>query len=139
MIPGYTHVLWSNQNLLTINFGKYVSMFFGQHQPSSSTTMAALRQSSVVSRSSPLLVRLYSSSVPAKPPPPGTFGKPIPESSVDKIHLPLGKGYKSQGTSVSRTIRNIWKAGFKRAFWQIKEINDTKVLPLFIFYFLLTM
>ena len=58
---------------------------------------------------------------------PGMMGKPVPTSSVDKIHPPLGKGYKSQGTSIGRTIRNIWKAGWKRAFWQIKEMNDTKV------------
>jgi hypothetical protein len=50
-----------------------------------------------------------------------------PESSVDKIHPAVGGQYKSQGTSIPRTVRNIWKAGFKRAFWQIKEMNDTKV------------
>jgi hypothetical protein len=76
-----------------------------------------------------LTTRLYSSNVPANPPaPPGTLGNPTPESSVGKIIEPFtGGGYRSQGTSIPRTIRNIWKAGFKRAFWQIKEMNDTKV------------
>jgi len=88
----------------------------------------ALRQSRAVSKSIPSLVRYYASSnVPAKFSPPGTMAEPTPESSVDKIHPPIGGQYKSQGTSIPRTIRNIWKAGFKRAFWQIKEMNDTKV------------
>ena len=91
----------------------------------------ALRQSrTTISRSMPLLVRFYASSnVPAKSAPPGTMGNPPPSSSADKTHPPIGSQYKSQGTSVARTIRNIWKAGFKRAFWQIKEMNDTKVGP----------
>jgi len=70
------------------------------------------------------------SSVPAKQTMsnvPGLAGKPVPSSSVDKVHPPINTGYKSQGTSIGRTIRNIWKAGWRRAFWQIKEMNDTKV------------
>src|SRR5271167_2217092 len=95
------------------------------------TTMA-LRQSRSISRSMPLLVRYYASSnVPAKSAPPGTMGNPTPSSSVEITHPPIEHEYKSQGTSVARTIRNIWKAGFKRAFWQIKEMNDTKVGPPF--------
>jgi len=58
--------------------------------------------------------------------PPGTMGDPEPTKSADIIHPPLGPGYRSQGTSIGRTIRNIWKAGWRRAFWQIKEMNDTK-------------
>jgi hypothetical protein len=73
-----------------------------------------------------LSTRLYSTNLPAKPAPPGTLGDPTPESSVGRIIEPFTGGYHSQGTSVARTIRNIWKAGFKRAFWQIKELNDTK-------------
>jgi hypothetical protein len=93
----------------------------------------ALRHSrTTISRLVPILVRFYASSnVPAKSAPPGTMGNPTPSSSIDKIHPPIGSQYKSQGTSVGRTIRNIWKAGFKRAFWQIKEMNDTKVGPSF--------
>src|ERR1700694_1184695 len=89
----------------------------------------ALRQCRVINRSMPCLARYYaiSSNVPAKSAPPGTMGNPTPEPSVDKIHPPIGPAYRSQGTSLGRTIRNIWKAGFKRAYWQIKEMNDTKV------------
>ena len=91
----------------------------------------ALRQSRAVSNAIPSLVRYYASSdVPVKQPPPGTMAKPTPEPSVGKIHYPIGGQYKSQGTSVARTIRNIWKAGLKRAFWQIKEMNDTKATPI---------
>ena len=99
--------------------------------PGRKMTVMALRQSqTTISRSIPSLVRFYASSnVPMKSAPPGTMGNPTPTSSVDKIHPPIGSQYKSQGTSVVRTIRNIWKAGFKRAFWQIKEMNDTKVRP----------
>jgi hypothetical protein len=98
----------------------------------------ALRQLRVFTQSVPR-VRYYAaaSNVPAKPvatsnipertSPPGTMGDPAPSSSVNTIHPPIGPIYKSQGTSVARTIRNIWKAGWRRAFWQIKEMNDTKV------------
>lgn len=55
------------------------------------------------------------------------MAKPVPSSSIDNLQLPIGKAYKSQGTAIGRTIRNIWKAGWRRAFWQIKEMNDTKV------------
>jgi hypothetical protein len=94
-------------------------------------TMMAVRHSRAVSRSIPSFSRYYASvsSVPAKQnmsQVPGMGGKPVPTSSVDKVHPPVGKGYKSQGTSIGRTIRNIWKAGWRRAFWQIKEMNDTK-------------
>jgi hypothetical protein len=90
----------------------------------------ALHQSRVISRSIPSLTRCYASSnVPVKVSPPGLMHKPdTPESSVSKVHPPVGGEYKSQGTSVGRTIRNIWKAGLRRAFWQIKEMNDTKVI-----------
>src|SRR5436190_9923361 len=87
----------------------------------------ALRQLRAIPRSKSLLPRFYSSNVPAKAAPVGMMAKPDLSSSVDKLHLPIGQGYKSQGTAIGRTIRNIWKAGWKRAFWQIKEMNDTKV------------
>jgi len=105
------------------------SDFTSRFRPlSSSRVMLHLRSSRAAIRSIPRLSRCYASSnVPANPAPPGTMGDPKPESSVDKQHPPLGRGYRSQGTSVYRTIRNIWKAGFWRAFWQLKEMNDTKV------------
>src|SRR5271163_2381845 len=90
--------------------------------------MIHLRSSRAAIRSIPRLSRCYASNVPAKTAPPGTMGDPKPQSSVDKLHPPLGRGYRSQGTSVYRTIRNFWKAGFWRAFWQLKEMNDTKVV-----------
>src|ERR1700738_2778548 len=90
----------------------------------------ALRQLRFVNRSMPSLVRYYvSSNVPTKSAPPGTMGNPTPEPSIDKLNPPIGKAYRSQGSSIVRTIRNIYKAGWKRAFWQIKEMNDTKVFP----------
>ena len=92
-----------------------------------SSTAMALRQLRVIPRVAPSLPRYYSSNVPVKAAPVGTMGNPVPSSPVDKIHPPIGPEYKSQGTSIGRTIRNIWKAGWKRAFWQIKEMNDTKV------------
>ena len=75
------------------------------------------------------VIRQYSSSsVPVKSPPPGILEKPAPETSAVRLHPPPASAeYKSQGTSVGRTIRNIWKAGIKRAIWQITEMNDTKV------------
>lgn len=87
----------------------------------------ALRQLRAIPRSTLLLPRFYSSNVPAKAAPPGTMENPVPSSSVGRLHPPIGPAYKSQGTAIGRTIRNIWKAGWKRAFWQIKEMNDTKV------------
>jgi hypothetical protein len=87
----------------------------------------SIRPSTALPRLVPsLTTRLYSTNLPAKPAPPGTLGDPAPESSVGRIIEPFKGGYHSQGTSVARTIRNVWKAGFKRAFWQIKELNDTK-------------
>lgn len=87
----------------------------------------ALRQLRVLPRVAPSLPRYYSSNLPVKAALAGIMGKPAPTSSVDKVHHPIGPEYKSQGTAIGRTIRNIWKAGWKRAFWQIKEMNDTKV------------
>lgn len=94
---------------------------------SGSSAKMALRQLRVISYSRPIITRFYSSNVPAKAAPRGTMSNPLPSSSVDKTHPPIGSEYKSQGTAIGRTIRNIWKAGWKRAFWQIKEMNDTKV------------
>src|SRR5271169_5894896 len=90
--------------------------------------MLPLRQP--LRRSLRTVVRYSSSTanVPIKVSPSGTLAKPaVPETSIGRLHPPLKGGYKSQGTSVVRTIRNIWKAGWRRAFWQIKEVNDTKV------------
>jgi hypothetical protein len=86
-----------------------------------------IRPSIALPRLLPLLsTHLYSTNVPAKSSQPGTLGNPAPETPVGRIIEPFKGGYHSQGTSVARTIRNIWKAGLKRAFWQIKEMNDTK-------------
>ena len=108
----------------------YISPAKIRRRPKASRGMSAIRiirPLKPVPRSMPALTRLYTTNVPIKSAPPGTLSNPTPESPVDKIIQPFSGGYHSQGTSVARTIRNIWKAGLKRAFWQIKEMNDTKV------------
>jgi hypothetical protein len=96
-------------------------------------TIMAMRQCRALRPSHLTFLRCYSSSnVPAKVGPIGTMSKPTPdhEGLAKRTFEAYPIGYKSQGSSVPRTIRNIWKAGFRRAFWQILELNDTKVCSL---------
>jgi hypothetical protein len=90
----------------------------------------AMRQCRALRSSQLTFLRRYSSpNVPAKVGPIGTLSKPTPDHDAlaKRTFEEYPVGYKSQGSSIPRTIRNVWKAGFWRAFWQVKEMNDTKV------------